>query len=285
MQPQPWCLLTTDFERLEMKPNCDATQRWVSSIGISLGLTLTMTLFAGSAQAQPADSKTTESKPADVRPDEAKLSYGTYQTLYLTNLTQQGDANDIQTDLRNMLPMAKLYYVPSQSAISVRGTPEDIQLAQKIISDLDKVRKSYRLTYTMTETDGGKPVGTQHFAVVVMLGGKTVLKDGSRVPLVTGTARGESTAESSQVQYVDVGLNIDASLDGYLDGLRLRTKIEQSKVAEEKSSVGIQDPVIRQTTLEATSTLTPGKPVVLGSIDVPGSSRKQEIEVVSELVK
>jgi len=278
-----------------MKSNHDATpipasqelasQARVSSVGIFLGLMLAMPLFAANAQAQPADSKTADSKPVDTRPAEARLNAGTYQILYLNNLTQISDANDITTDLRNMLPMAKIYYVPSQSAISMRGSAEDIALAQKIIADLDKPKKSYRLTYTMTETDEGKPVGTQHFAVVVMLGGKTVLKQGSRVPLVTGSTKGENMAESSQVQYIDIGLNVEASLDGYLDGLRLHTKVEQSKVADEKSTVGIQDPVIRQTTLDATSTLAPGKPVVLGTIDVPGSTRKQEIEVVSELVR
>lgn len=278
-----------------MKSNHDATpipasqelasQARVSSVGIFLGLMLAMPLFAANAQAQPADSKTADSKPVDTRPAEARLNAGTYQILYLNNLTQISDANDITTDLRNMLPMAKIYYVPSQSAISMRGSAEDIALAQKIIADLDKPKKSYRLTYTMTETDEGKPVGTQHFAVVVMLGGKTVLKQGSRVPLVTGSTKGENMAESSQVQYIDIGLNVEASLEGYLDGLRLRTKVEQSKVADEKSTVGIQDPVIRQTTLDATSTLAPGKPVVLGTIDVPGSTRKQEIEVVSELVR
>ncbi len=30
-----------------------------------------------------------------------------YQTLYLTNLTQQNDANELVADLRNMLPKAK----------------------------------------------------------------------------------------------------------------------------------------------------------------------------------
>ncbi len=44
-------------------------------------------------------------------------------------------------------------------------------------------------------------------------------------------------------------------------------------------------PVIRQTTLEGTSTLVQGKPLVLGSLDVPGSTRHQEVEVVSELVR
>ncbi len=44
-------------------------------------------------------------------------------------------------------------------------------------------------------------------------------------------------------------------------------------------------PIIRQTTLEGTSTLVQGKSLVLGSLDVPGSTRQQEVEVVSELVR
>ena len=89
----------------------------------------------------------------------------------------------------------------------------------------------------------------------------------------------------SEVTYLDVGQEIDASLDGYLDGVRLRTKVVQSSIAEDKSLVGTQTPVIRQTTLEGTSTLVQGKPLVLGSLDVPGSTRHQEVEVVSELVR
>jgi len=37
--------------------------------------------------------------------------------------------------------------------------------------------------------------------------------------------------------------------------------------------------------LEGTSALTLGKPLILGSLDIPGTTRKQEIAVVSELVK
>ena len=110
-----------------------------------------------------------------------------YQTVYLTNLTQENDANELVTDLRNMLPKAKLYYVPSQSAISLRGTAEDIALAQKILSDLDKTKKIYRLTYTMTERDGGKTIGVQHFSIIVASGSRTDFKQGSRVPVVVNT--------------------------------------------------------------------------------------------------
>ena len=85
--------------------------------------------------------------------------------------------------------------------------------------------------------------------------------------------------------YIDVGQEIEATLDSYLDGVRLRTRVVQSSIVEDKPGVGTPAPVIRQTTLEGTSTLVQGKPLVLGSVDVPGSTRHQEVEVVSELVR
>jgi hypothetical protein len=218
------------------------------------------------AQAQAADTKS---------------SPEIYETIYLTNLTQQNDANELLTDLRNMLPSAKTYYVQSQSAISIRASAEDIALARKMLSDLDKTKKIYRLTYTMTVKDSGKTIGVQHFSIIVASGSMSVLKQGSRVPVGTNT----SSAGSNEVTYLDLGQEIQASLDGYLDGVRLRTKVVQSSIAEERSSVGAPDPIIRQTTLEGTSTLVQGKSLVLGSLDVPGSTRQQEVEVVAELVR
>jgi hypothetical protein len=174
--------------------------------------------------------------------------------------------------------------VPSQSAISIRASAEDLALAQKILADLDKTKKIYRLTYTMTERDGGKPIGVQHFSIIVASGSRTDFKQGSRVPILT-VATNPAAGSNTEVTYIDIGQDIEASLDGYLDGVRLRTKVVQSSIAEDRSGVGAQDPVIRQTTLEGTSTLVQGKPLVLGSLDVPGSTRHQEVEVVSELVR
>jgi type II secretory pathway component GspD/PulD (secretin) len=257
------------------------TRKYLASLtAIVIGLALTSTCFARRVHAQtPSPSGNTAANlPADSK-------YGVYQTLYLTNITANNDANDLQTDLRNMLPNAKLFYVPSQSAISLRGTPEDIALARKILADLDHTKKIYRLIYTITETDGGKLIGAQHFALIVASGSRSELKQGSKVPIVIGSASSGTAPQNSGVQYVDVGLDIDASLDAYADGVKLRTRLSQSSVAEEKSGVGTQDPVIRQTTLEGTSTLVQGKPLVIGSLDIPGSTRHQQVEVASEIVR
>ena len=45
-------------------------------------------------------------------------------TFYLSNAWQQNDLNDVQTALRNVLPNAKVYGVPSQNAIVMRATPD-----------------------------------------------------------------------------------------------------------------------------------------------------------------
>jgi type II secretory pathway component GspD/PulD (secretin) len=262
-----------------MKSNCDATRSGrVNSAWITVLLALLVTLFTPYAHAQ--------TQPADQKPTEPKPDLSAYQTLYFTSVAEQHDAYDIVTDLRNMLPRAKIYYVESQNAISMRGTADDFQIAQKLLADIDRPRKIYRVTYSITETDSGKLVGTRKVALVVVdSGGKTVLKQGSRVPIITGTSEPGSAKQDSQVQYIDVGLDIEASLETSPDGIRLHTKVAQSSLADERSSMGAQDPAIHQTDLEGMSTLAPGKPLVLGSLDLPGGTRHQEVEVVADLVQ
>lgn len=76
----------------------------------------------------------------NTRGKRTELDEQAVQTFYLTNVAQQNDLNDIQTALRNVFTTAKLYGVPSQNAIIMRGTPDELLLAGKLINDLDKAR-------------------------------------------------------------------------------------------------------------------------------------------------
>ncbi len=63
------------------------------------------------------------------------------QTFYLTNVSQQNDANEIMVASRNLLdPGLKIYLVASQNALVIRGTPDELILAEKIINDLDRTK-------------------------------------------------------------------------------------------------------------------------------------------------
>jgi general secretion pathway protein D len=62
------------------------------------------------------------------------------ETFYLANAWQANDLTDVQTAIRNVLTNVKIYAVPSQNAIVMRATPDELLLAQKLINDLDKAR-------------------------------------------------------------------------------------------------------------------------------------------------
>jgi general secretion pathway protein D len=76
----------------------------------------------------------------NTRAKRTELDAQAVQTFYLSNMSQTNDLNDIQTALRNVLTNAKLYAVPSQNAIVMRATPDELLLARKLIDDLDKAR-------------------------------------------------------------------------------------------------------------------------------------------------
>jgi type II secretory pathway component GspD/PulD (secretin) len=256
-----------------MKPNCNAGG---TPLNPSARMLVAFTFLGFYAPCVLAQAQVPDLRPA---------SQDTYQTIYLHNLTQANESTELVTDLRNMLPRIKVNFVQSDSALSIQGTPDEIQLAQKIISDLDRVKKTYRLTFTLAEMDGTKHISSQSASVVAISREKTWLRQGSRVPIITGSYDTATPTHAIQYQYMDVGLSIEASVDGDENGLRLHSKFEETSLADEKPASGSQNPPIRQTSLDAVSTLVLGKPVVLGSLDIPDSTHKREISVVAELVK
>jgi hypothetical protein len=123
--------------------------------------------------------------------------------------------------------------------------------------------------------------------MVVASGQKTTLKQGSRVPIATGSysaggANGINPGIGIQTQftYVDVSTNFEATLDEYANGARLRTLVDQSAAVAPEKDATVQQPVIRHSTLEGASFLTLGKPLMIGSLDIPGSTQRLDVEVV-----
>jgi general secretion pathway protein D len=77
---------------------------------------------------------------ANTRAKRTELDEQAVQTFYLSNAWQATDLTDVNTAIRNLMPNTKAYPVPSQNAVVIRGTPDELLLAQKLINDLDKAR-------------------------------------------------------------------------------------------------------------------------------------------------
>jgi type II secretory pathway component GspD/PulD (secretin) len=253
-----------------------------------LALALTLLPLALAAKAQDTQAADDTSKP--VNPCVAmRNSPSELRTFYLFNAGEQPAANEILVAIRNLLcPGIKIYLVAAQNAIVMQSSADQLALAQKIIHDLDRPRKAYRLTYTITELDAGKTVGTEHLSMIVVNGQHTSVKEGDKVPVATGSySDGNATPNGVQTQftYLDVGMNFDATLNEVEGGAVLKSKVEQSSLGQPSTIAGVQEPVVRQTVLEGISILTLGKPVLLGSIDVPTTTHRFDIAVVLEQIK
>jgi len=76
------------------------------------------------------------------------------QTFYLTNAAQQNDANEVLTALRNVMDQnVKVFLVPSQNAIVMRATPDQLLLAQELMNNLDRAKSEVVVDVAVLEVN------------------------------------------------------------------------------------------------------------------------------------
>jgi hypothetical protein len=178
-----------------------------------------------------------------------------------------------------------MYLVVSQNAVNIGSYPEEIAKVEELIHELDRPHKAYRLTYTISVMEDGKNIGTQHYSMVAIEGQHTTMKEGDKVPVATGTFSTDSTTAQTQFTYLDVGMNFEATVHSLSGGASLDSKVEQSSIGPTNTIAGVAEPVVRQSVLQNSSNVTLGKPLMLGSIDVPNSTRHLDIDVMVEPLK
>src|ERR1700691_4277101 len=69
-----------------------------------------------------------------------ELEQSVLKTFYLENLSQPTELQDVVNAIRAVLDVQRVQQLLSQNALVVRGTPDQIALAEKLVEDLDKAR-------------------------------------------------------------------------------------------------------------------------------------------------
>ena len=131
---------------------------------------------------------------------------------------------------------------------------------------------------------GAKQIGAQHYAMILASGQETSLKLGNKFPMATGSySGGNGQAAQTQFTYIDIGMNFDATLTEMGENAMLKSSVDDNSVAPQSTAIeGVKEPIVRQASLKGESLLRPGKPAMLGSVDIPGSTSHLNIEVVME---
>ena len=74
----------------------------------------------------------------DTQAKRRELEQNVVKTFYLGNVSTPTDLQDIVNSIRTVLEVQRIQQIPSQSAIVIKGTPDQLALASKMIDDIDK---------------------------------------------------------------------------------------------------------------------------------------------------
>jgi len=226
-----------------------------------------------------SEPKAPERAPVTTPYRRPELEPGTTRIFYLSNISQQMEMQDVMNALRTIAEFTRIQMLLPAHAIVVRGTPDQIAFAEKLIAEIDKPKASYRVDLRISELEGDRKAGSRSYSLLVERDNKGSLKSGARIPV--GTAKGTET-DPKQVQYLDIGSNFDCNIAPQGDRMvKLRFMADISEVelkGTDAPQKGDDYPVLRQSKFESLTTLELGVPTLIGRSDNPISKRTIEVE-------
>ncbi|MGH9580541.1 MAG: secretin N-terminal domain-containing protein, partial [Terriglobales bacterium] len=77
---------------------------------------------------------------ADTVAKRKELEQNIIRTFYLSNLSSPTELQDVVNAMRSILEVSRIQQLPTQGAVVVRGTPDQVALAEKLIGDIDKAK-------------------------------------------------------------------------------------------------------------------------------------------------
>jgi len=77
---------------------------------------------------------------ADTKAKRTEVEPNVVKTFYLSNLAATTEIQDVVNTLRTVVEITRVISLPTQNAIVIRGTPDQVALAEKLVNDLDKAR-------------------------------------------------------------------------------------------------------------------------------------------------
>lgn len=228
---------------------------------------------------------------ADTRPKRKEFEQQVVKTFYLPNLSQPIDFQDIVNTMRTVFEIDRVQMFTSHNTITVRGTPDQMILVEKLIDDVNEAKKKageYRLEFKINELANEKKLNSWAYVLIIEPNQLGKLRIGARVPIAT-TEKDKTT----QYSYLELGKNIDCQVTSESEhGVGLRISVELSDLGPSKrtapgrvAEVRLGDPAIPLLRMDTNATVELDKPTIVGTLDNPLSNHTFQIEVTATRAK
>src|SRR3984893_6795342 len=113
---------------------------------------------------QPASSNTIV-VAADTPGKRKDLQSNVMKTFYLKNVSTPSELQEAANTIRGILDLTRVQLIPTQNAMVMRGTPDQMVLAQKLLMDIDKPKAEVVIDVVVME--GGRSLGPTRFVTSV----------------------------------------------------------------------------------------------------------------------
>ena len=198
----------------------------------------------------------------------------------------------MRTRLIGFTIMAVLLVAAPRLSVSQQDSTAPTAAAQQVVP-----KHYYKLNFVLRETDEGKVLNQRTFGMDISAeppqSGQLInarpgdwwnMRSGTRVPF----------SGSKDVNYIDVGVNLDVRAEEVPEGLQMQVTSEISSLASEtgvgvssgdQRSGGVAAPAIRQLKVKSAVLAPVGKPTVVFTADDAASKHRFELEVTPTRVK
>ncbi len=85
-----------------------------------------------------------------------ELEQNVMMTFYLKNAATPAELQQAASTLKGILDISRIQTTPEQRSLTIRGTPDQIVLAQKLLQDIDKPRAEVMIEIAVLEVSRGK---------------------------------------------------------------------------------------------------------------------------------
>lgn len=143
---------------------------------------------------------------------------------------------------------------------------------------------SYRVDFQFRDVADKSSSAIRRYSLIVDPSGTGVLRLGQRVPYPTALSQsgggGSAPAVATQIQYADVGVNLDCRLRETGSKVTMNANLEMSTLipAEKSAASSVPAPTVGSMRFTIGAVLTPGKTTTIASIDDPVTQRKFDVD-------
>ena len=195
----------------------------------------------------------------DTQAKRRELEQNVVKTFYLGNVSAPTDLQDMVNAIRTVLEVQRIQQIPSQSAIVIKGTPDQLALASKMIDDIDKSKPEVIVDVVVAQVrrDKLRNLGiTPPQNMTVALQGTNTTSSGSGGTTTTTSGGGLNFNDLQHLNSTNYAVVIDP--------------LKVVALFSDANTKIMQNPKIRATDNEkATLTIADKIPIATGSFGTP----------------